>query len=228
MRVTCRYESTREYCRDYLCTDDGVPDLEVQVSDQELAHTLQAVPGIDEPWAEFTALYRPLARFLPEKNGFVIHGASIHYGGRAYLFTAPSGTGKTTHIRLWKRYLGQDVGIVNGDKPVITVGSEVQIHGTPWAGKERWQRNLSFPLAGICLVNRGMENKVEKVSADAYLPFLLGQLFFGGEAPQVAKTMELLDATLSRVPVYRMECDMSRQAVECSFEALTGQKFPNA
>ena len=226
--VKCRHELCRDYCSAYINKD---PAFEAQINsfvgDAELRKTLETVEDITEDYAEFTGLYRPLADFLPTAEGFVIHGASISYDSKAYLFTAPSGTGKSTHIRLWKQFLGNKVGIVNGDKPIITArNGDILIHGTPWAGKERWQRNVSLPLEAICILTRGEKNSVREASADEFLPFLIKQTYLNNDPCHTALTLELLDKVLKKVKVYILACNISEEAVKTSFEALTGKSYP--
>lgn len=224
--VHYRYDRCLSYCKDYLTEEEFEPDVIASVSDEELERTVNTVEGICPELAEITALYRPIAQKMPFLNGFVIHGASISYGGKGYLFTAPSGTGKSTHIRLWRKHLGDAVDIVNGDKPIVTAKEEILIHGTPWAGKEHWQKNRSVPLAGICMVTRGTENSIRRATADEFLPFLFRQTFLSPDAEITLRTMELLDRVLTEVPVYLLACDISEEAVKCSFEAMTGESYP--
>ncbi len=224
--VNYRYDRCLDYCKDYLTSEEFVPDVVASVSREELEQTLQSVEGLSPEMAEITALYRPIAQKMPSLGGFVIHGASISYRDKGYLFTAPSGTGKSTHIRLWKKHLGAQVDIVNGDKPIITAREEILIHGTPWAGKERWQKNRCVPLAGICLVTRGEKNTVRRASAEEFLPFLFRQTFLSPDAEITLATMELLDKVLTQVPVYLLSCNISEEAVKCSFEAMTGESYP--
>ena len=115
IEVSARHEFAKRFCRDYLT--DGAPALYASASDADLSADQAAVPGTSEAYAETLGIYRSIAEQLPMRGAFLVHGAAIAYGGKAYLFTAPSGTGKTTHISLWKKYLGDDVQIVNGDKP---------------------------------------------------------------------------------------------------------------
>ena len=134
------------------------------------------------------------------------------------MFTAPSGTGKSTHLALWKKYLGEEVEIVNGDKPLISVeNEEIRVYGTPWGGKERWQRNISVPLRGICFLRRGIANRIREVQSGEALPMLMQQVYYTRNPESAGKTMELLDEVFKKVPMYKMECDISREAVECSF-----------
>ena len=160
-----------------------------------------------------------------------MHGAAIQYDGRAYLFTAPSGTGKSTHIKLWRRYLGAAVRVINGDKPFVLVPEAPDAvpvaYGTPWSGKECWQENASAPLAGICLLSRAESGatRIDRIPAADALDRIIRQVYLPPNALAAANALELLDALLARVPVYDLAVDMSEDAVRTSFEALTGLPY---
>ncbi len=228
IRVEHQYDRCKTYFQDYLLEGEHEAQIVTSVSREELEQTIASVEGnISPELAEITALYRPIAKRLPFLGGFVIHGACISYENQGYLFTAPSGTGKSTHIALWRRYLGESVGIVNGDKPIVTAKEEILIHGTPWAGKERWQTNRSVPLGGICLLQRGEQNVIRRASADEFLPFLFRQTFLSPETDITLATLDLLDRVLREVPVYALECNISEEAVKTSFEAMIGKTYRN-
>lgn len=221
IRVLYRYEKNRDFFADYITDDDTAPEIIASVTEEEIRHTVAEVPGISPETAELTSLYRPIAEALPHLGGFVFHGAAISFGGKGYIFTAPSGTGKSTHIKLWRKHLGNKVDIINGDKPIITVSDGgVFVHGTPWAGKERWQKNCSFPLGGICLLRRSISCKAEEADTDDDLPFLLSQTYISPDADVTGKTMELLDKVIRSVKISRLYCDISEEAVRCSFEEM--------
>ena len=159
-------ESLKKHCGDYLdieensdnkkCFDNCVTGKEdLKLSDNDSVYEIiiseddiireqgtmledEGQSGFAPEYLETLALLRKVAEVLPEKDGFLMHGAVIQWKDKAYMFTAPSGTGKTTHIRLWRKYLGQGVSIINGDKPFIRIVDDcVRIYGTPWAGKEQ-------------------------------------------------------------------------------------------
>ena len=155
-----------------------------------------------------------------------MHGAVIGYHGKAYAFIAPSGTGKSTHIRLWKRCIGNEVFPVNGDKPILKLENDVfHAYGTPWAGKEGWQTNVGLPLGGICIVSRGRSNSIEALTPDSSLAMLMRQIYIPPIMPAAIESMELVDKLVGKVPVFRLFCDMSEEAVKTSFEALTGENY---
>lgn len=98
-------------------------------------------------------MHRKISKILLLHKRLFIHTwAAITYKNYAYIFCAPSGTGKTTHISLWKKFLGKDVGIINGDKPFLSFENEngqnrITVCGSPWAGKKLWQKNRSAQSA---------------------------------------------------------------------------------
>lgn len=98
----------------------------------------QNMPQYSLQYLETLAALRKIADFMPEKDCFLMHGAVVAWKDQGYLFTAPSGTGKSTHLALWKKYLGDQAEVINGDKPFLKVmEDEVWVYGTPWAGKEQ-------------------------------------------------------------------------------------------
>ena len=215
----------RRYCADYL-VEDTTPDIVSRASEEEIQQEIAVIEGAHRKAAEIVVLYRQIADRLPSFNAVVFHGAAIEYEGKAYLFTAPSGTGKTTHINLWFQHLGDKVRIINGDKPILRLTENgVDVCSTPWAGKERWQRNCIVPLGAICLLRRGETNRIEKASPLDHFDPLLRQAYCppGGEA--LDKTLQILDTMLSRVPFYVLDCTISKQAVEVALEAMTGGKL---
>lgn len=205
----------------------GEPDIIASASNDEEFEQAQRVTHTSPEYAESLCIYRQIAEQLPFFNRFLFHGAAITFADKGYIFTAPSGTGKTTHIKQWKKYLGE-VGIVNGDKPVIAVEDNgVTVYGTPWAGKENFQRNRSASVAGLCFVQQGKTNSIRKIEPSECLMRLMRQTYLPESEDAAAKTLELLDSFVAKIPLYQLTCDISEDAVRCSFEAMTGYKFDN-
>ena len=219
-----------DFFKDYIVSDDSY-DFSISWTDEDIeAETQSLDSSFSKDYLETLVILRKISEILPQKDGLLFHGASISYQGKGYLFAAPSGTGKSTHIRLWKKYLGPEVGIINGDKPFITFRSNPPlIYGTPWAGKEHWQKNCQMPLGAICFIQRGTTNKIRKTSILESLPLLLKQIYMPTDSESALKTLSLIDLLIKRVPLYLLECDMSEDAVRCSFEQLTQLPYkPNS
>lgn len=229
IEINSVYPELKNFLKDYLVSDI-TPDFSITINESEILaeHEATSDKQFSPTYLETLATLRKLAEILPSYNRILMHGASISYQGHAYLFTAPSGTGKSTHIRLWKKYLGDDVKIVNGDKPFISLDGEPSIYGSPWAGKENWHRNCCMPLKGICFVQRGTENSIRKIEPFECLSLLFKQVYLPNSADAAGLTLELVDALTKKVPLYLLTCDMSEDAVQCSFEGLTGLTYPSS
>ena len=227
IEINSVYDELKNFFKDYL-VNDVTPDFSVSLSKEDILAEQEATSEnqFSPAYLETLALLRKLAEILPSHNRILMHGASISYNEHAYLFTAPSGTGKSTHIRLWKKYLGDDVKIVNGDKPFISLENEPMIYGSPWAGKENWHRNCKKPLKGICFVQRGTTNSIRRIEASDCLSLLFKQVYLPADTLAAGLTLELVDMLIKKVPLYVLTCDMSEDAVRCSFEALTGLSYP--
>lgn len=227
IEINSVYPELKDFFKEYLVSG-ATPDFSLSLCEEEILLEQEMTSDNKFPptYLETLATLRKLAEIFPSYNRILMHGASIEYKGQAYLFTAPSGTGKSTHIRLWKKYLGDDVKIVNGDKPFISLDEKPLIYGAPWAGKENWHRNCSVPLAGICFVQRGTVNSIRKMESGECLSLLFKQVYIPSDSLAAGLTLELVDSLLKKVPVYLLTCDISEEAVQGSFEALTGLQYP--
>ncbi len=215
------HDFAHDFCKDYL-VESVTPDIVAKSQDEQIQHELSLVPGAKPEMADTIVLYRDIADQLPAFDAVVFHGAAIEYEGKAYLFTAASGTGKSTHIRLWKKLLGDNVQIVNGDKPVLRLTENgVNVCSTPWAGKEGWQRNCIVPLGGICLLRRGQTDHIERCAPLDHFDPLLRQVYCPLDGEALDKTLQIFDTVLSRVPFYVLDCTISEHAVEVALAGLT-------
>ena len=239
LEISSKYDSLREYCREYLIEEyakkreqgeeNAVQQILITQEDieAEYARIMQSEKDIyTSQYMETLATLRKIADIMPIYNRFLMHGAVLSWKNAGYMFTAPSGTGKSTHVALWKKYLGDEVKIINGDKPILAVQqNEIRVYGTPWAGKERWHTNTSVPLKGICFIKQGDENKIGTITPKEALPMLIKQVYFTENSEQAGKTMELLNQLFQYVPMYQLECDISEEAVRCSFEMMTEDRY---
>lgn len=232
-RIESLYDEIYEQCADYLVPDSAA-DFTVNVSPADIAAERQKsmrqdmaegrVPVIyPDPYLETLAVYRRIAESMPKRGVFLLHGSAVALGDRAWIFTAPSGVGKTTHTRLWLEHVPGSF-VVNGDKPLIRChGGGFEVCGTPWAGKEGWNRNTSVPLRGIVFLSRGERNKLEKCSAAAVLPLLISQTYRPAQADALKKTLELLKALCGEVPFYTLTCNMRPDAALTAFRGLSAE-----
>lgn len=198
---------------------------EQQKSLAEAAYEGLAYPGYSPPELENTAVYRKIADALPDYDGFVFHGSAVAVGEQAYLFTARSGMGKSTHTALWLKNIPGSY-IVNGDKPVIRlIGGTPFVCGTPWMGKEACGCNRMVPLRSICFLHRGQANRLELTDFKTTYPRLIGQAYRGQSGAHIAKTVKLLEKVGQSVSLYELFCNMEDEAAAVSFGGMSGEQI---
>lgn len=166
-------------------------------------------------YLETLAVYRQLAEWLTEEQQTVLmHGAVVAVDGKAYMFCAPSGTGKTTHVIRWMRLFRKRAIIVNGDKPLIAIPEtgDVVAYGTPWDGKEHWSTNTSAPLAGIAILERSETNHTERMHPVKAFTELLRFVHYRHDKVSTSAAMALIARMIERVPVYNLACNMENDA----------------
>lgn len=197
------------------------PQLTVVVSREDIE--AECTEGSwSDAYLETLAVYRAIAEWLPGQDRMLVHGAAIELDGRAFLFCAPSGAGKSTHVALWRRRFGNRARILNGDKPIVArEGDRFRVYGTPWAGKEGWQENASAPLCGICLLERGEHDRAWAITAADALDDMMRQVYLPRDPTAALLTLGLVDTLLARVPLVRLACTPTERSVVCSHRALT-------
>ncbi len=216
IQIENRFSLIEQMCRAYL-TSFSRPDITVSVTEEEI----RAEGEGSLPYLETLAVYRKISERLLDYDGFLMHGAVLEINGTGVAFLAKSGTGKTTHLRLWQRLFGEKVTVVNGDKPLIRMkNGEPIAYGTPWAGKEGLQTNTSVPLKKICFIERAEENQCVPLAKKEVLPRLLGQVYLPKSPEKLSKTMDLIGNLLECSDCYIIRCNMELSAAEMAYQAL--------
>jgi hypothetical protein len=221
MGIDNRYDYLCGICKDYFTEEE--PALILSATDSEIDAEFKNVgEGFSRGYLEGLVIYRKIASRLYEYDGFVFHGAVLNYRGKACIFTARSGVGKTTHTRLWLSEFGDDVHYLNGDKPIIRiVDGQPYAYGTPWQGKENYGVNEKAPLGAVYFLERAEENSVEKTTADESAIKFVTQMFVPKEALAAAKTLSVADAVLCSVKLFNLRCNMQPGAARMAKAALT-------
>lgn len=216
--VDNHFSYVERFCRDYLTNEPG--EL-VSLSEKDMEREQIDKGHWPSAYLESLAVYRKICERLIQDNIVLFHCSALQLKGKAYLFTAPSGTGKSTHARLWREYFGSDVQMINDDKPLLQIAPEkVTVFGTPFAGKEGLQTNTSAPVAGIVLLHQDTQNRICRLSEEEAYPYLLTQTYRPKEPMAVVQTMELVER-LAELPVYSLGCTISTEAVKIAYRALT-------
>ena len=230
IEVDSAYERVHMYCNDYLT--DETADFSISITQDDINYEKQrelqcAKSECREPldssddFYEELAVHRKIAEKMPDYDTILFHGSVVAVDGRGFMFTAKSGTGKSTHTRLWREYLGDRAVMVNDDKPLLKVtDSEVIAYGTPYNGTYHLGCNMSVPLKAVCILARGEKNSIVPISRNEAYSMLVQQAYRPQDIAKMAKTMKLLDKLADNVELYRLACNMDIQAAEIAYEGM--------
>lgn len=159
-------------------------------------------------------------------NGMMLHASAIEYNGRAYLFSGPSGMGKSTHTRLWQSLYGDAVQIFNDDKPALRRMEDGWFaYGTPWCGKDGINQNKKVPLAGICFLKRGEENKIRRLDKKEAMQNVLWQTTRKlKDVNKMTALLGLVDKLVREIPIFELECTKEQEAAILSSKTMTAAR----
>ena len=222
VEITAVHPFIHSFCRDYLSHESADFSIETTQVDIEYERSRAEHPGVSDAYLESLAVYRKIAEIMPNYDAFLMHGSAIAVDGRSYVFTAASGTGKSTHARLWRELLGDKAVMINDDKPLLRVhpdGSTV-VNGTPWDGKHRLSRNTAVPLKAICFLRRAEENIIHEISRQVALPMMIERVYRPTDTDALSKTLGLIDTI--NVRFYSLGCNMDISAAKLAYEAMKG------
>ena len=229
------FQSTREYCRPYLA--DKKPEFFVNVTTADLAYEQKLlereaveqglkIRKFKDPFLERSTIQRRVANYLVGRNTLMLHGSTVAVDGRAYLFTAPCGTGKSTHTRLWRELFGDRAIMVNDDKPFLQITSEgVLAYGSPWSGKHGLASNVCVPLQGICLLRRGTENKIRPIGPADAVQILRHQLHTSADDHLLETSFTLLEQLMEKSPLWEMSCNKDLEAAKVTYSAMSRKSY---
>ncbi len=224
------YPYTKNFCAGYETNEP--PDFFVSTKqddierERKLAYQeaiCEGIPPIDfsDAYLESIAVYRQIAIHILAYDGAVFHGAAVAVDGEAYLFTALSGTGKTTHIRLWLKKFGERAVVVNGDKPILRFDRQrILVCGTPWSGKERMNTNIMLPLKAVCLLERDVHNHIAPITLPEAMPTLFQQIYRPTAREDVRQTMLMVRRLGQYTALYRLGCNMEAEAATIAYEGM--------
>ena len=221
----------RNYCRQYQIPDDSKVQMEIEVVEDDLkleAEYLRKMHAPDYKFdariLEFDAIHRKIADAILDYDVLLFHASAISVDSKAILFSAPSGTGKSTHTRFWKELYGERVEIINDDKPLIRCEeSGVKVYGSPWNGKDRLSSLNSADFETLCFLNRGMTNVVERVSQQEIMREVFSQVHIPEDKSKLKKVLFLLNRILKEAKLYRISCTNSIESAKVVSKELLKQ-----
>lgn len=232
LELHINFERTCRICRDFVveempcfCIECSYDKYDIEKERFEQTYNMEAPGDIQ---LEIFSLLHQIADEMISYDAILIHGAALSYENEAYIFSAPSGTGKTTHILKWLDVL-PDSFVINGDKPFVKFSEDDDIAplacGSPWAGKENMYTNIMVPLKAIIFMERAEDNYIEELSFSQAFLFLLQQTYMPEDEEKMRKTLWLLQRLNGKVKFYKFFCNNFKDdCFDVAFNKLAGNK----
>lgn len=155
-----------------------------------------------------------MEHLILEKQGVILHASFIENNGKAILFTAPSGTGKSTQAELWKEY--RNAKIINGDRAVIRlIDGKLYACGIPFAGSSTYCKNRTLPIEAIVYLGQAPETEIRRfTNIEAFRRVWEGCTVNTWNQYDVAKAFDIVQNIVSQVPVFYLQCTPNKSAIE--------------
>lgn len=226
------YPSVYNLCRPYWAERSDEPDIVINIDENMISAEAELFRRMKGPVlsiknVEKLLVHRMITEELLLFDTILMHGASLALEDTAFVFTAKSGTGKTTHIQRWLENIA-GAYTVNGDKPFIIVGHDPgksYVCGSPWAGKENLNTNTVIPLRSIVLLERGNNNYMERISFSEAFPFVLEQVYLPNDKDKMRITLHLLQRLSRTVSFWRFKCNNFKDdCFEVAYNALVREQ----
>lgn len=205
-------------CRAYLTDTDSAVDVDIR----EEKYEPERWPGMSHDLMCYMESGELFYLALLGLGGMMLHASAVEYEGNAYLFSGPSGVGKSTHTRQWQQTFGDAVQVFNDDKPALRfVDGGWYAYGTPWCGKDGINQNMRSPLAGICFLKQAKENRIRQLTATEALRKILSQTIHKfHNIADLDLLLSHLGNMLGKIPVFEMENLPQPEAAILSYETM--------
>lgn len=221
IEINPRFHQTARRLEPYRAKNN-FSDFEIKLSAEDFDEYISSLAqNCQEDTAESTLILTKICKtVLNRYDGFFFHSSCLELDGEAYVFSAPSGTGKSTHTKLWREYFGDRVTMINDDKPIIRlINGEFRVFGTPWMGKSEIGNNISAPIKAVYLLEQAEENSVQPLSAGKALGELLEATLLPRKREDMVNLLRLFDKMFSVIPLFKLSCNTDISAVKVAYNA---------
>lgn len=220
VKLNCE-KITKRNAKKYLCNKNCVPEIIISTDRNEVA-TRAKKAGYQYDDAAYLIEGNEFYRKLLSYNGVYIHSSAIVVNESAYLFSAPCGTGKSTHTGKWLELFGDKAYILNDDKPAIRIIDDaIYAYGTPWSGKHDISVNKKVKLQGICFLTRDSENWIK--SMDKHLAAM--RIYHGSlrklPLELLNKELDIINKIVDNIPIYEMGCTPTIEAAQMAYDVMS-------
>ncbi len=220
-----KYDQLKKRSEKYKIETDKPTDIQVIVKEEYVLHDLEKYADATRKMAEIVITGRLFYQKLLDFQGCLLHASCVVIDNKAYLFSADSGTGKSTHTGLWLQHLAdKNPYILNDDKPAIRVFDDgVYAYGTPFSGKHDISENKKVKVQGICFLEQSKINFIQKLEPSEAIKLFLEQTTNYLKKEDMEKLLDVLEGVIKNIPIYKLYCDISKEAVELSYHTMKGE-----
>ena len=220
-----KYSILENRAEKYCFKGNADSSFKICVSDKAIQEEIVATPSLNLEFSEYMLVGSKFYRELLNHNGCLLHASAIVVEDRAYLFSADCGTGKSTHTSLWMKYLADKKPyILNDDKPAIRLMEDgIYAYGTPFSGKHDLSENKKVKLNAICFLEQAKTNFIRKLEPKEAITLFLEQTIRKLKEDEMLKLLDLLEILLKEIPMYKLYCNMSKEAVQLSYTTMKGE-----
>lgn len=228
LEICSLYPYVHTVCTAYRTNEE--PEYRIEISEEDIRGEIRrnmenGESSLPNDYYESLAVYRKIADWMIGHDTLLFHGSALAVDGDGFLFTAKSGTGKSTHARLWREMLGDRVVMINDDKPLLIVREkQIFVCGTPWNGKHHLDTNRIVPLRGIAVVHRDPCNHIHPAGSEDIWSILLQQAYRPEDPEKMKKVLLLLDRIRKYTEMWDLYCNMELEAAQIAYAAMSRQK----
>ena len=220
----CRFPLLKNRSEKYKAVNGEKAEFTLTLDDDFFKEKREKFPNVSDENQEYMGMATAFYKKLLHYDGVMLHASAVAVDGYAYLFSAPSGTGKSTHTKLWQELLGKENAvIINDDKPAIRKKDGIYYaFGTPFSGKHDISENCGFPIKGICFLRRNSENKIHRIDAKIAMTPFFNQTIRPVEEENMDLLCENTDDILKNVSFYALDCRADIEAAQLSYSFMKG------
>lgn len=224
MRIEFRLPDTAKHFLNFI-TRENCEDWDVRVRNEDLLRFASICSdGVLTPDSEAYILMAHASSVLLPFARVMFHGVSFLWRGKAWLLTAPSGTGKTTQLRHWQRLWPEDIGVINGDKSVLAREEDgsFRVYPSPWTGKEKDAGDLSGPLGGIVVLQQADHNAIRRLEPGESVLRIFEQFLILDDSLDVLRAAGEMEASLlEKIPVWLLDNLGDEASARLTYAALS-------
>ncbi|MGN1032222.1 MAG: hypothetical protein ACI4PU_02060 [Intestinibacter sp.] len=223
-------DKTERRAEKYLYDYEGEPDFKLRIEEDQFPKLYERHLEKSQYSREEYTMQDFIHSFygtgfshkILEHNGCILHSSAVAVDGNAYLFSAHSGTGKSTHTSLWLDHFKDRAVIINDDKPCIReVDGELYVYGTPWSGKHDMSINDKFKLKAITFICRSDKNWIRETSRAEAISLFLTQTYKPRDKKHMDLLLNMINKIFNKIKIYKMGCNISEEAAKLSYETMS-------